>query len=73
MAIGTGLGVQRKFLVKGPANRKYRPFMTSPGPDCTYSQPEKRKVWAGKVTVLGNLQSARGRISSPDWKIVVLF
>jgi len=59
--------------------------MTSPGPECTYTEPEKRKVWpngdrppsdagsTGKVTGEPGLQSAWGRISSFNFKIIVLF
>jgi hypothetical protein len=50
--------------------------MTSPGPECTCAK--LKKPWAltsrrqppqGKVTVAGNLQSARSRISSASKKI----
>ena len=59
--------------------------MTSPGPECTCTEPEKRQVWpngdsspggarsAGKVTGEGRIAIRSGPDIIQNLKIVVLF
>src|SRR5712691_10027521 len=73
-------GAQHNFYSNpvGP----YWPFMTSPGPECTSGEPEKRGVWRPsairsghpiKLPAWTSLQSAGRRISSQVGIIIVPF
>jgi len=78
-------GVQRNFFFESGQIDRYWSFMTSPGPECTCAEPEKRRVWLNGDSCSGSTKSAgkvtgEGRFAicpEPDIiqkrKIVVLF
>jgi hypothetical protein len=82
-------GVERNFLLRPGQIDRYWPFMTSPGPECTCRELEKRQDNARRgPTAIGDgsdpappvglpaepyLQSAARQISSANKKIIVAF
>jgi hypothetical protein len=78
-------GVKRNFFFKPGQFDRYCPFMASPGPECTCTEPEKLRVWpngdscrrrrnsAGKVTGRARFAIRAGADIIQNLKIVVLF